>query len=1536
MTIHKITAGDGYTYLTRQVAVGDSSSKRGGSAAEYYTQTGNPPGRWVGRGLEALGVLGEVSEAQMTALFGLGSHPNAEVITAQYRRDHVTARMSEGQLARVNEQARKAATLGRPFPSYADLGPFDERVAARLAAVREQTGREPTEAEEKKVKREEARRQRRAVAGFDLVFTPVASVSRLWGLDPRSWVREAIEEAHLTARDAALRLLEEHAAHARTGSSGQAQIETHGLIAAVFEHADNRLGEPNLHSHVAVSSKVLGVDGKWRALDARGLYRMTVAASELYNTRLEHELHARLGLDFEIRLDTLGKREPVREIKGFPSGVLAHFTRRRADIEAAYVRLVAAFRAEHGRDPDLAAAHALAQQATLATRKGKKPARAWAAMREEWRAELADAFGPRALAAVLAVVPEERDSEASKPVRTRDVDVSALARRVINAVQEHHATWTRWTVLAQAQRELRGVYFADAGEQERVVERVVEVALSTWSLPVEPPDLLAEPAALRRADGVSVFTQHAAARFTSRALLDAETRLVDAAMTATTVGVDGPTTAAALAAHEQSTGRVLDPGQRALVNAFASDGRLLLAGIGPAGAGKTSAMRALAAVIEAHSGGRLVPLATSASAASVLAVELGMAAENLHKFLWEWTSGPHAKALAEGRAVPPEMASFALKAGDLVLVDEAGMAGTLNLDRLTQIAARQGAVVRLLGDYRQLGAVESGGALRLIAAESGAVELSTLYRFATSAEAEATLKIRVGDTAGLDFYCEHDRIRHGSRPGMTEAAYGGWQVDMLAGRTAVMVAATNADVAALCARARADRVAAGQVEPHGVRLHDGNSAGTGDWIVTRDNHRRLRAGSRDFVKNGDAWRVLKRREDGGLFVEHLEHRGRVFLPSAYVAANVELLYATTAHRAQGTTVDTAHALVTEEMGRESFYVSVSRARYGTTLYVATHELGSVDEDEHVDKLRFDPDAYAAREILEHVVARETAELSATEQIAAAYAEAESLSTLVPRYVHALDVATDAHYRQLVEHVLPDLAEEIIEDPAWHAVQRALREADTAGWDIPVLLQGAAWQRELRSAQSVAQVLAWRLHRVIDREQPAALRAVPASIDAERYRAILATLAPAVAAQIGPSAAISVPARRSTDASSRAREYLSALHVTLGTVRANRARNEAAWPTLQLALRRADDLGYEPEDVLQAAADRRAIRTAASVSQSLALSIHRYLVSRADQDSADPRAAWVRIVRSLARLEDAGTDPTTALNRAVNAVTTSFEHPSLTSLADRLRESVRAETDSTLLAWLHTAPPVDDPQWQSYLDACTQLIRRRIAALAETAATTRPAWTARLGKTPADPAEHEQWLRQLAVLAAYRDQYQVMDDDPDHPLGPYPERGRTGHRAYWIAAAPLLALRGTLSDGDTALGRLAADYYRTLPADEQTRVATEVTERLGADWFGDPRDPAADADQPIYSDHLAAVLIGRGHLHNPGSRQAGAPSVRDPNPSEPAKQRRSRRSTGIRPRCEPTLAGPRTTEPVRQLGAPLHRPPLIPPTQPRGPSVGGNG
>ena len=313
--------------------------------------------------------------------------------------------MTESQLARARHDAIRAATLGRPFPSYEPLEKFDARVRRRLAVITEETGRDPTQAEVKKIHREEARRQRAAVAGFDAVFAPVKSAVLLWALDERPWVRDAVRQAHEDAKNAALQLLEEHAAFTRTGTGGIAQIRTKGLIAAAFDHYDSRDGDPNLHTHVAISSKVQGVDGQWRALDARALYRITVAASECYNTAFETALTARLGVTFAPRPDTRGDREPVREISQVPFGMIKHFSSRRASIETRYTQLVRAYRREHGHDPSRSACHQLARQANLDTRTAKKPARSLTEMRAAWHASLTEAFGRGAVRQLMAAVP---------------------------------------------------------------------------------------------------------------------------------------------------------------------------------------------------------------------------------------------------------------------------------------------------------------------------------------------------------------------------------------------------------------------------------------------------------------------------------------------------------------------------------------------------------------------------------------------------------------------------------------------------------------------------------------------------------------------------------------------------------------------------------------------------------------------------------------------------------------------------------------------------------------------------------------------------------------------------------------------------------------------------------------------------------------------------------------------------------------------------------------------------------------------------
>ena len=138
------------------------------------------------------------------------------------------------------------------------------------------------------------------MAGYDLTFSPVKSVSTLWAVaDPP--IAAAIERAHQAAVADALKFVEQHALFTRTGANGVRQVDVRGLVAAAFTHRDSRAGDPDLHTHVAVANKVQTLDGRWLSIDGRVLFKATVTASETYNTALETHLRDTLGVRFAER-----------------------------------------------------------------------------------------------------------------------------------------------------------------------------------------------------------------------------------------------------------------------------------------------------------------------------------------------------------------------------------------------------------------------------------------------------------------------------------------------------------------------------------------------------------------------------------------------------------------------------------------------------------------------------------------------------------------------------------------------------------------------------------------------------------------------------------------------------------------------------------------------------------------------------------------------------------------------------------------------------------------------------------------------------------------------------------------------------------------------------------------------------------------------------------------------------------------------------------------------------------------------------------
>ena len=304
--------------------------------------------------------------------------------------------------------------------------------------------------------------------------------------------------------------LERTAAYTRLGRDGVRQVEVRGLVAAAFEHRTSRAGDPDLHTHVAVSNKVQTLDGRWRALDGRVLFKATVAASERYNTRLEAELRARLGLRFADRAPA-GKaagRRPVRELVGIDERLLAGWSRRRAQIDAARAGLTVAFEAEHGRPPTPGEAIELAQRATLDTRPDKHQPQAEAAQRTRWRAEAtATSANRRWPACSPPCHPSCRPtSRALTPWMISPERLEQVAGEVIARVQADRATWQRWHVEAETQRALRRLE-VPLPHLDGVAAAVVATALDRQCVPLPRADSLPVPASDPR-----VIRQHRSRR----------------------------------------------------------------------------------------------------------------------------------------------------------------------------------------------------------------------------------------------------------------------------------------------------------------------------------------------------------------------------------------------------------------------------------------------------------------------------------------------------------------------------------------------------------------------------------------------------------------------------------------------------------------------------------------------------------------------------------------------------------------------------------------------------------------------------------------------------------------------------------------------------------------------------------------------------------------------------------------------------------------------------------------------------------------
>jgi conjugative relaxase-like TrwC/TraI family protein len=1025
VSLRRMSAGSGYQYLLRSVAAGDGSRALSTPLTRYYSEVGTPPGRWLGSGVRVLasGQLAAgmpVTEEQLALLIGMG-------------RDPITG-----------EQ------LGRAYPTYKRLA---DRIDDRVAALDPEMTQEDCAAETSRIEAEEtAVGMRHAVAGFDLTFSVPKSVSVLWAVADAA-TQERIADAHHAAVADVIDFFEREVAATRAGTSDSdgavAQVSVAGVAAVTYDHFDSRAGDPQLHTHVVVSNKVLTVmDGRWRSLDGRPVFSSVTGLSAHYNALLADRLSRDIGISWELR-ERGADRNPQWEIAGLSDELIAEFSSRTREIELKKDELIGEYVARHGRMPSPKTIVELRAQATLATRPPKE-LRSLADLTAEWRRRASERLSADATALAATLL-----GAAGASLTADDVPlaaVKAIAADVVAAVEVKRAVWTHWNLLAEVSKQTMNLRFATTSDREAVVAMVVDAA-QRQSVSLTPPELAISPVRFQREDGTSAFRPRHAAKYSSTSIIEAEARLLDRSHGRTAPTVRHSTLARVV---RHSNGR-LSTQQRIALESITLSGRNLDLLVGPAGAGKTTTMRALrSAWVVEHGQGSVIGLAPSATAAQALADDLGVACDNTAKWLHEYGHG-----------------RTDLRAGQLVIIDEATLAGTTTLDRISGVAEAAGAKVLLVGDPYQLQSVEAGGAFALLVdRRTDAPELTDIHRFVNEWEKHASLALRRGEVEVISTYVRQKRVREGLTDEMLDRAYEAWRADCRAGKASILVTESSHAVRTLNERARAERLLLdGAVDGREISLAAGNSASVGDVIITRRNERTLRTSRGGWVKNGDRWRVVDIRRDGSMLIDRLDShcRGKAVLPADYVGEYVDLGYAITAHRAQGITVDTSHVVVTALTTRENLYVSMSRGRESNIAYVALDQ----PDDSHSTP---EPDDVTARTVLFGVLQHSGASMSAHQTMDAEYAIHGGIDRLAAELE---TIAADAQRDRFAEllrrsSLTPEQHDAVVESSAFGPLSASLRRAEAYHYDLEKLVPRVIGQHALDDADDIAAVLRYRI------------------------------------------------------------------------------------------------------------------------------------------------------------------------------------------------------------------------------------------------------------------------------------------------------------------------------------------------------------------------------------------------------------------------------------------------------------------------------
>ena len=440
----------------------------------------------------------------------------------------------------------------------------------------------------------------------------------------------------------------------------------------------------------------------------------------------------------------------------------------------------------------------------------------------------------------------------------------------------------------------------------------------------------------------------------------------------------------------------------------------------------------------------------------------------------------------------------------LLILDEASTTSMPDLAAILRHAARSGAKVVITGDHGQLGAVQAGGGMAMLARKIGHAQLTEAVRFRNDWEGTASLGIRAGEVSALADYDAHGRLHGGNYEDMAEQAARAYLAEYLAGTDVILTAYEHRECVDLSRRVQGYLLDWGQLQTGTTApLREGARAYTGDLIVARLNDNHLDAGEPGrTLANGDLLRVeaigetnltVSRMIRNSQAAADREWSAPFTLSRDYAAASCDLGYALTWYTVEGQTVSAGIALANDNRAREGLYVAMSRGAQRNEVYAypsaqepAESVIGQPPAADpefdrqrrlQADRDRSGPavalDSQDPVSILARAVRRDGPVLSATETREQALSDTDHLGVLHPIWTEHCRAEAYTRYAQAVrEHAAPTDAEQILKDT--DALWRTVRAAELAGLDGAEVIRAAIKERPFTGARSHSAVLDARI------------------------------------------------------------------------------------------------------------------------------------------------------------------------------------------------------------------------------------------------------------------------------------------------------------------------------------------------------------------------------------------------------------------------------------------------------------------------------